>query len=117
VLGGRGTLLGDSFRAWGGRYAGLGRVEWRLPVPFPALPLGAFGSTGSRALLAPFVAAGSAGGSIPGAPWVPTGEVRVVGGAALEVFQGVLRAELGVDLRDRRVGFAVDVRRDLWPIL
>ncbi|HXF95533.1 MAG TPA: hypothetical protein VNI61_05475, partial [Gemmatimonadales bacterium] len=29
VLGGRGTLLGDEFRSWGGRRAALAHLEWR----------------------------------------------------------------------------------------
>src|SRR5439155_3580370 len=33
VLGGRGTLLGDEFREWGGRRAALVHFEWRTPVP------------------------------------------------------------------------------------
>ena len=33
VLGGRGTLVGEPFRAYGGREMALGQVEWRLGVP------------------------------------------------------------------------------------
>jgi hypothetical protein len=109
VLGGRGTLPGYAFRAWGGRRMALGRVEWRLPVPFVALPLGAFGTTGNRAVLAPFVAAGWTGEAIPGG--------GVSAGATLELFHRLLKVEVGTSLRQWRAVFAVDLRRDLWPIL
>jgi hypothetical protein len=35
VLGGRGTLPGDPYRAWGGRHMALGRLEWRIPMRLP----------------------------------------------------------------------------------
>ena len=40
VLGGRGTLVGEPFRAYGGREAGLAHLEWRFEVPAPAISLG-----------------------------------------------------------------------------
>ena len=69
VLGGRGTLAGEPFRAYGGRTAGLAQVEWRLDVPVPAIPLGSFASTGSTMVVAPFLSAGYAGRPIAGLPW------------------------------------------------
>jgi hypothetical protein len=117
VLGGRGTLPGELFRAWGGRYAALGRMDVRLPIPFIPIPLGAFGSTGNRALFGPFIAAGWAGGQISGAPWIPSQEIRAVAGGRLELIQGLLQLELGIGLRDGRAGFSIDFRKDLWPIL
>ena len=56
VLGGRGTLLGEPFRAYGGRTVALAHMEWRFEVPFPAVPLGSFASTGRHLTVAPFVA-------------------------------------------------------------
>jgi hypothetical protein len=117
VMGGRGSLPGEVFRAWGGRYGALGRVDIRVPVPFVALPLGSFGSTGNRAMGGPFVAVGWVGGAIPGAPWIPTPKPRAVAGGQLEMFHRMLRAELGVALDDGSLGLSVDIRRDLWPIL
>lgn len=117
VLGGRGTLPGEGFREWGGRYAALGRLDLRFPVPFIPIPLGSFGSTGDRARGSLFVTAGGAGGAIAGAPWRPSDGVRPVVGGVLEIFQDLLRAELGYSLRDRRFGFSVDVQRAFWPIL
>ena len=48
VLGGRGTLVGEPFRAYGGRAVALAQLEWRFEVPAPAIPLGSFASTGRQ---------------------------------------------------------------------
>ncbi|NIM48294.1 MAG: hypothetical protein GTN62_01480 [Gemmatimonadales bacterium] len=117
VLGGRATLVGEPFRAWGGRYAALGTVEWQVPVPFFAIPLGPFASTGREIVLAPFVAAGWAGGGFPAVPWQPSDGVRPVIGLGVEWFHRVLRADVGVSLRGEGVGVTVGLRRDLWGIL
>ena len=117
VMGGRGTLPGEPFRSWGGRHAALGRLDFRFPVPFIPVPLGGFGSTGKWAMAGPFIAAGWAGGRMAGAPWIPSEKVRVVTGGQLEFFHRMVRAELGVSLQDGRVGFSLDVSRQLWPIL
>ena len=117
VLGGRGTLLGEPFRAYGGRTMLLGHAEWRLEVPVPALPLGSFASTGRHLTLAPFLAAGWADRPLPGLPWTETGGIRPVAGLAAEWLMGLLRFEVGVGLRSGDIGFSVDVNRDWWGIL
>ncbi|MGH7536985.1 MAG: hypothetical protein ACREMG_15620, partial [Gemmatimonadales bacterium] len=117
VLGGRGTLLGEPFRAYGGRAAGLAHLEWRFEAPFPALPLGSFASTGRRITLAPFIAAGTASRPYPGLPWGRTDGVRPVAGLALEWFMRLIRLELGVGLRDGDIGVTVDVSREWWGLL
>ena len=117
VLGGRGTLVGEPFRAYGGRTAALAQVEWRFEVPVPALSLGSFASTGKRMTLAPFLAAGYAARALPGLPWDRTAGVRPVAGVALEWFMRLIRIEAGVGLRDGHVGVTVDVNRDWWGLL
>ncbi|HEU5171404.1 MAG TPA: hypothetical protein VFU46_12740 [Gemmatimonadales bacterium] len=117
VLGGRGTLVGEPFRAYGGREFVLGRLEWRAEVPVPAIPLGSFASTGPTLVVAPFVAAGWAGRPLPGLPWVATDGVRPVAGVALEWFQRLIRLEAGIGLRDGEAGVTVDVHPDWWGIL
>ena len=102
VLGGRGTLLGEPFRAYGGREMALGQVEWRFEVPIPAVPLGSFASTGPRLTVAPFIALGAAGRPIAGLPWDASDGVRPVAGVALEWFMRLIRVEAGIGLRDRR---------------
>lgn len=117
ALGGWGTLPGELFRAWGGRQMVLGWVEYRVEVPFPAIPLGAFASTGRRITLAPFLAAGWAGGGLPQVPWRPPGDIRPVAGLALEWFHHLLRLEGGVSLLTGGVGVTADLNREWWGIL
>ena len=117
VLGGRGTLLGEPFRAYGGRTAALAHMEWRFEVPFPAVPLGSFASTGRHLTVAPFVAAGWTDRPIAGVPWRGTDGVRPVAGVAIEWLMRLIRLEVGVGLRDGRFGVSADVNRDWWDIL
>jgi len=116
TLGGRGTLLGDPFRMWGGRRAALLHVEWRVPVPFVRLGAGPYVRTPGRITLAPFAAAGWAGGPVAGTPWLATPGSRVTVGTALE-WLGALRLEAGYGVETRRVRFAFDLTRDFWSIL
>jgi hypothetical protein len=117
ALGGRGTLLGEPFRAFGGRAMAVVQSEWRLQVPVPALPLGSFAGTGRHLTLAPFLAAGWSESPLPGLPFVETDGVRPVAGLAAEWLMGLLRFEVGVGLRSGDVGISVDVNRDWWGIL
>ncbi len=119
VLGGRGTLPGDAFRVWGGRRAAVVHAEWRVPVPVPTVPLGPFARTPGRLTVAPFAAAGWAGGAIGRAgavPWRPIAGTRVTLGVALE-WLGILRCDAGYGLQGERLRFGCDVTRDFWDIL
>jgi hypothetical protein len=117
VLGGRGTLVGEPYRAYGGRSAALAHLEWRFELPAPAISLGSFASTGRRATLAPFVALGYAGRSIAGLPWTETDGIRPVAGLAVEWLMRLIRLEVGVGLREGDVGVTLDVNRDWWGLL
>ncbi|HEX2218426.1 MAG TPA: hypothetical protein VHG35_06450 [Gemmatimonadales bacterium] len=117
VLGGRGTLLGEPFRAYGGRALALAHAEWRLEVPVPSLRMGSFAGTGRHLTLAPFLAAGWSERVPGGLPWEGTDGVRPVAGIAAEWLMGLLRFEVGVGLRSGDVGVSVDVNRDWWGIL
>jgi len=117
VFGGRGTLVGEPFRAYGGRTTALGHAEWRFRLPFPAVSLGSFASTGRSLTLAPFVAAGWSDRPLGGTPWEASGGVRPVAGLAVEWFLGLLRLEGGVGLRDGTFGLTLDVSRDWWDVL
>ena len=116
VLGGRGTLLGDDFRRWGGRSMAVGGVEWRLPAPLPSLAVGPGVRTPRSFVVGPFAQIGWADGTMPTVPWVPTATPRVTLGVALELL-GVLRMEWGIDTKERSVRFAFDLVRDFWDIL
>jgi hypothetical protein len=117
AIGGRGTLVGEPFRAYGGRSVALAHLEWRVEVPVPAVRLGSFASTGRRMTLAPFVSAGYAAQPLPGLPWSRTGGIRPVVGVALEWFMRLVRVEAGLGLRDGEVGVTVDINRDWWGLL
>jgi hypothetical protein len=117
VMGGRGTLLGESFRAYGGRAAAWGSLDWRLPVTVPELPLGSFAGTGRTLTVIPFVAAGWVGESVTPALGTATRGVRPVAGVGLEWFHDLIRFDAGYGLRTGKLGAAVDVSRDFWDIL
>lgn len=117
VLGGRGTLLGEPLRAYGGRTMALAHAEWRLEVPVPSIRMGSFAGTGPHLTLAPFLAAGWAERVPDGLPWEETDGIRPVAGLAAEWLLGLLRIEVGVGLRSGDVGVSVDVNRDWWGIL
>jgi hypothetical protein len=117
VLGGRGTLVGEPFRSYGGRAAALAHLEWRVQVSVPAISLGSFASTGQHMTVAPFFAAGYAGRPIAGLPWTRTGGLRPVAGVAVEWFMRLIRIEAGVGLRDGNVGVTIDINRDWWGLL
>jgi hypothetical protein len=116
VLGGRGTLLGDDFRRWGGRRMALAHVEWRVPVPFLSLAVGPYTRTPRSLIVAPFAAAGWSDRPIAGTPWAATPGARVTVGLALE-WLGVFRLEAGIGAQGHQGGFAFDVTRDFWDIL
>ncbi len=115
VLGGRGTLLGDEFRDWGGRRAAVVHVEWRTPVPFIRLRAGPARTPGTITL-APYVAAGWAGEPIAFTPWRATPGTRVTLGLGAE-WLGLFRLEAGYGVQARQLHVAFDVTRDFWDIL
>jgi hypothetical protein len=117
VMGGRGTLLGEPFRAYGGRSIALLQTEMRFEAPFPAIPLGSFATTGRTIVVAPFLAAGWTERPYASLPWRESDGVRPVAGIALEWFMRLIRVEAGIGLRTGDVGVTVEVHRDWWSIL
>ena len=117
VLGGRGTLVGEPFRSFGGRRSALAHLEWRVEAPVPAIPLGSFASTGRRMTLAPFVSVGWADRTPDGMPWERSDGLRPVVGLAAEWFMRLIRVEAGVALRTGEIGVTVDINRDWWGAL
>ncbi|OLC09642.1 MAG: hypothetical protein AUH41_04610 [Gemmatimonadetes bacterium 13_1_40CM_66_11] len=115
VLGGRGTLLGDEFRAWGGRRATLVHIEWRTPVPFIRLRAGPARTPGTITL-APYTALGWSAEPLALTPWRPTPGTRVTVGLGVE-WLGLFRLEAGYGVQSRRMRVAFDVTRDFWDIL
>jgi hypothetical protein len=119
VLGGRGTLLGEGFRAYAGRASWWGSVEWRLPVAVPEIPLGSFAGTGRTLTLIPFAAAGWAGAGRPAALALgaPSRGLRPVAGLGFGWLHDLVRCDVGYGLATGRLGASVDVSRDFWDIL
>lgn len=117
VLGGWGTLPGTPFRAIGGRRMVWGQVEWLLPLPGPPVPTGTMFGNAPEIRVGPFVAAGWAGGGVPGIPWGPSGGVEPVAGLALEWPFGLVRAALGVALRGGGIGVSADIASRWWMLL
>ena len=115
VLGGRGTLLGDEFREWGGRRLGLAHVEWRTTVPFVRLAAGPARTPGTLTI-APYAAAGWTDDAIPLTPWHVTPGTRTTIGMGAE-WLGVFRLEAGYGIQSRKAHVAFDVARDFWDIL
>ena len=117
VLGGRGTLPGDPYRAWGGRHLALARVEWRIPMRLPVPRLGGYLDPGSGSTLAPFVALGWSGEPLEGLPWTESDGLRPVLGVAGELLFNALRVEAGWSPRAGKVALYVDASPAWWPIL
>lgn len=124
AIGGRGTIPGERFRGYGGRAALALQLEWRIGIPVPAIGLGPLATTGNRAIIAPFVAIGWAGGPIEGVSWVSSNGPRPVLGVAGEFLQGLVRVEAGRRLRrfpgdptEPIVRITIDVSPEWWPIL
>lgn len=128
AIGGRGTLPGETFRAYGGRQVASSQLEWRIGIPVPVVGLGPFASTGRRAILAPFVGIGWAGGEIEGVDWGSSRGGRPVVGVAIELLQNLLRLEIATVLRDRnllvngqqtrrKARLTIDIAPEWWPIL
>ncbi|MDH5198292.1 MAG: hypothetical protein OEY20_13695, partial [Gemmatimonadota bacterium] len=117
VLGGRGSLVGEPYRAYGGRTAVVARLEWSVALPAPAIALGRYASTGRQLGLAPYVAAGWTARPLTDLPWRASDGIRPVVGVTVEAFHRLLLVEFGWGVRDGGLEVTVDVRRDLWPML
>jgi hypothetical protein len=118
VLGGRATLLGVPDRAMGGTRAALAEVAWSLPVRLPTPPIPTLRHLPLPSAVAPFVAAGIAGGDLGSrVPWRATGRLEPVVGARLDLWGPLLRLEGGIALTTGRAALTLDIHPSWWPIL
>ncbi|HUQ46282.1 MAG TPA: hypothetical protein VM033_06510 [Gemmatimonadaceae bacterium] len=100
-----------------GAVAGVSqRVEWRLPVPVPPIPLGRFGTVPGQATLAPFAHATFARRASDADAAHPTGIYPSLGVALIPFFD-LLRLQLARGLRNGRWTVNVDVSREFWGAL
>ncbi len=109
---------GYGFHDFVGRAMASPHLEWRIPVPFPSLPLGKYGASPSRILLAPFAHAVLLHGADP-SPTVSRyqdGVYPAVGLGAL-LFYDLLRVDVSRGLHRGTWRFAIDVDRAFWGIL
>jgi hypothetical protein len=132
-LGGPTTGPGYDFHEFAGRVGVSQRLEWQLPVPFPAIALGRFGHTPAAATLAPFVNAIYVRSYAPaiGAPLrtggalfaPPASGVYPSAGIGLLTIFDLLRFDVARGFRGGNAGgsgrwtFSVDVNREFWSIL
>jgi hypothetical protein len=109
---------GYAFHAFVGRTVVSPRVELRLPVPFPSVPIGKYGRTPARAQLVPFAQAVLLEGAWDD-PRVSAFEDGVYPAAGLGVllFYDLLRLDVSRGLHRGQWRFAVDVDRAFWGIL
>ncbi|MES1259100.1 MAG: hypothetical protein ABUL71_00800, partial [Gemmatimonadota bacterium] len=70
-----------------------------------------------QSVVAPYVAAGVAGGDIPTLPWRATGSIEPVVGARLDLWGPLFRIDAGMSLRTGRVGLSFDMHPDWWGIM
>jgi hypothetical protein len=115
LLGGPVTGPGYGFHQFAARFGASQRVEWRVPVPFPAISLGRYGRSPAQATLAPYahtVYVARPSDARPGrAGWSPAL------GAGAYLFFDLLRVDVARGLRDGRWTFSADVTRDFWRVL
>jgi hypothetical protein len=117
VWGGRGAEGCDASVRCGGRYGAGGSAEWRLRVPFPEIPLGAFVSTGGYVVVGPFLRGAWLDGIVPGAPWAASDGLRPIVGLGLEWLHQLIRLEVAVDPERSEWALLVDLHRALWSLL
>ncbi|HEY4303272.1 MAG TPA: hypothetical protein VGM82_02300 [Gemmatimonadaceae bacterium] len=121
-LGGPISAPGYDYHSQVATFGYSGRVELRLPAPFPGFSLGRYGRVPGRATFAPFVnLAGTNGGPgrCLGASVCNTANyfLPALGAGYLTPFD-LIRIDVARGVgRNGRWTFAIDVTRDFWSIL
>jgi hypothetical protein len=118
LAGGPWSGPGYAFHELAGRFVLSPRAEWRVPVPFPAIPLGKYGKSPGRMQLIPFAQAVVLGGTSadPRVSPRPDGVYPSAGIGAL-LFYDLLRVDVSRGLRDGAWRFAIDIDRSFWNIM
>jgi hypothetical protein len=114
---------GYEFHQLVGRAGMSQRVEWRMPVPFFAIPLGRFGNVPPSATLAPYAQvmlidgrAGPIYRDTRALALLPGGAYPALGVGLLTFFD-LVRFDLSRGLRDGRWLFSFDVNPEFWSVL
>ena len=114
AFGGPVTAPGYDYHALRGRAGISQRIEWQRTVARIPVSLGRFGRSSVRLALAPWVQLTALDGRPDDNQ--SRGVYPSVGVGAVSLFD-MLRVDVGRGLRNGRWTFALDVTRDLWPIL
>lgn len=117
AIGGRGTLPGEPYRAWGGTTLLFARADWILGGRIPMPRVGGYPPLRDPVTVGPFLAVGVAGGESTVEAWQSGGGLRPVMGIAAEFLFGLLRVEAGWAPRSGRFGVLLDAAPAWWPIL
>jgi hypothetical protein len=117
VLGGRGTLLGVPFRSLGGRRSAWAEAAWNIPVAAPTPPVPGARYAKLPSAIAPFIAAGIAGGDEPGMPWRATDRIEPSAGLRLDLWGPLIRLAAGMALRTGRAEVVLDIHPDWWRLM
>ncbi|MBC8089552.1 MAG: hypothetical protein H7Z40_19990 [Phycisphaerae bacterium] len=113
--GGPNSAPGYSWSSLAGRLIASQRLEFRQPIPAPAIPLGKFGRAPGRLVLAPYVQATALHGAADMSA-NRNGVYPSVGLGGL-LFFDLLRFDIARDLRNRRWSFGFDIDRGFWGVL
>jgi len=115
LLGGPITGPGYAFHQFAAVFGASQHVEWRFPLPFWGVPIGAFGRTPASFTLAPYahvVYVDQSANFVRGAEgWYPSA------GVGASFFFDLLRVDVARGFRDGIWYFGVDLAHDLWSVL
>ena len=127
-VGGPVSAPGYDYHSLAGRVTATQRLEWRMPTPFPRIPLGRFGAAPGSATLAPYVHLAAVGqrtvprrlgmeGVLLPSPAVNAAGVYPSVGVGLLTIFDLFRIDLARGLRGGRWMLSVDVAPEFWRIL
>ncbi len=115
LLGGPITGPGDGYHQFAAAFGASQRVEWRSPLPFPTIALGAFGRTPASFTLAPYAHVvyvdRTASFAAPAEGWYPSLGIGAI------FFYDLLRIDVAHGWREGGWTLGVDLAHDLWSIL
>jgi hypothetical protein len=114
--GGPQSAPGYRWSSLAGKIIASERVEFRQPVPAPAIPLGKYGRAPARVVFAPYVQATVLGAHARGISADVDGIYPSVGVGMLFFFD-LIRLDAARDLRHGRWSFGLDIDRGFWGVL
>ena len=92
------------------------RLEVRQPIPAPAIPLGRYGKSPKRIVLAPYAQILVSASGTPSVPSRVAGAWPSVGTGAL-LFYDLVRVDVARGLRNGGWRFAIDIDRAFWSVM